>query len=163
MDAIRVDEFWSKIDRRGPDECWEWTGTRWFGGYGRAQSYFKAHRVSYEIAYGPIPKGMFVRHKCDNPPCCNPAHLLAGTPGDNMRDKRERGRAGKCWGEQHGNAVLTDEQCEDIRTRNDKGENCVSIARSYPHVSYGSVWTIAKRKTRANGSKRTGPLVEQST
>jgi hypothetical protein len=55
----------------------------------------KAYRVAYEVFVGPIPRGKFVRHTCDNPACINPAHLLPGTHADNMRDMAERGRAAK--------------------------------------------------------------------
>jgi len=155
--------FWALVDRRGPDECWEWKGTRWSnGGYGRFRSYWKAHRVAFEYAHGTTPPdNQKVLHSCDNPPCCNPRHLHLGTDGKNMREKRERGRAGKCWGEQHGMAVLTDEQCADIQAKYAAGWSSARIHREgYTHVSYGSVWTIATRRTRANGSKREGPRIK---
>jgi hypothetical protein len=78
--------------------CWEWRGTRNVGGYGvfvaaalgikRAM----AHRIMYEHSIGPIPEGLILRHKCDNPPCVNPEHLIPGTQADNSRDMLERGR-----------------------------------------------------------------------
>jgi hypothetical protein len=78
-----------------PDDCWPWRGTRDSHGYGVASivgKQQKAHRISYEAYKGAIPAGLFVRHTCDNPPCCNPHHLLVGTPRDNMDDKVQRGR-----------------------------------------------------------------------
>jgi len=90
--------FWEKVAKAGPDECWEWTGARYQLGYGRfvlpGKRHGRAHCFSYELAYGPIPKGMYVLHSCDNPPCVNPAHLSVGTQAQNMDQmvKRERRR-----------------------------------------------------------------------
>ncbi len=80
----------------GPDECWEWSGARLPKGYGILTARglrLYAHREAWVEANGrPVPPGMYVRHTCDNPPCCNPAHLLLGTPMDNYNDMRSRGR-----------------------------------------------------------------------
>ena len=82
--------------------CWEWTGSVDGAGYGiisnrdgRNNSPEKAHRVSYEKEYGEIPDGKNVCHKCDNPPCTNPAHLFAGTQKENMGDCSKKGRLNK--------------------------------------------------------------------
>ena len=80
----------------GPEnECWEWQGHRDEKGYGRlglAGRSRGAHRLMYETYKGPIPKGLLVRHVCDNPPCVNPSHLLVGTKRDNAVDMAQRGR-----------------------------------------------------------------------
>jgi hypothetical protein len=60
--------------------------------YGCYRKHDYAHRVAYELFYGPIPEGQVVRHKCDYGLCCNPAHLLVGTQADNLADMRSRGR-----------------------------------------------------------------------
>lgn len=91
--------FWSYIDKRGPAECWPWTGYKHAGfGYGMIsiagqKAMLYSHRVALEIAGVVIPEGMGALHTCDNPPCCNPAHLYPGTQKDNVRDMVERGRA----------------------------------------------------------------------
>ncbi len=93
-----LERFWSRV--RKSDGCWEWTGLVNESGYGRIYVYGRvdrAHRLSYRIHLGPIPKGMFVCHHCDNPPCCNPSHLFLGTHMDNMRDATAKRR----WPQQH--------------------------------------------------------------
>lgn len=82
-----TDRFWDKVSR--PEGCWKWTGVKNQFGYGRlrtGKSMIVAHRVSWQIHNGPIPKGMSVLHKCDNPECTNPEHLFLGTYSDNAKD-----------------------------------------------------------------------------
>lgn len=96
--------------------CWLWLGSACLG-YGRmrfgGQSRL-AHRVAYEAMRGPIPKGMVLCHKCDNPGCVNPDHMFVGTQADNVRDMVQKGRISRAerpqqWGTGNGNSRITDD------------------------------------------------------
>lgn len=90
--------FWMRVDRRGPDECWAWTGA--VSAYGRGlfcpcKPGWFAPRVAWAIANGQDPEAAEVCHSCDNPNCVNPAHLWLGSHSDNMRDAATKGRLQK--------------------------------------------------------------------
>jgi len=118
--------------------CMILTGSDNGTGYGRVHHAGRAmlgHRASWEIHNGPIPKGLVVCHKCDNPPCFNPQHLFIGTYSDNARDMLAKGRdrhpptSPKIQGEKHPLAKLTAAQVREIRSR--KSEPRKKIASDY--------------------------------
>lgn len=91
MTKSPADRFWTKVEKT--DECWLWTGATNDSGYGvvrvgsgPSRRMARAHRASYEMAYGPIPDGRMVCHRCDNPPCVRPDHLFLGDCADNLGD-----------------------------------------------------------------------------
>lgn len=87
--------FHKKYTQGEPDECWEWQAATNWDGYGRFRlaatpttpaTHIGAHVMAYILHYGPVPEGLIVLHTCDNPPCVNPNHLVAGTYSNNMDD-----------------------------------------------------------------------------
>lgn len=140
--------FWSCVDMSG--ECWLWMRGRNQYGYGvtRARSGTRgvASRVAWELTHGAPPAGACVLHSCDNPPCCNPAHLFLGTQADNMRDKAAKGRAHRLRGAKNGNSILTADDVRAIRLRCSSGETQVDVAHSIG-VSRRAVWGIVHGKT----------------
>lgn len=111
MGISLADRLWMRVDRDGPTMphmdtcCWIWTGSvsnpakgygalssgKQKGTIGRAKA-ISAHRAAWVVTFGPVPDGLQVLHRCDNPPCCNPAHLWLGTNMDNVLDKVAKGR-----------------------------------------------------------------------
>jgi ribosomal protein L34 len=93
MAATVAERFWPKVEKT--DGCWLWTGSLIWCGYGSFHVGGKqlyAHRVAWEIAYGPIPEGQHVCHHCDNRRCVRLAHLFLGTQRDNLRDASAKKR-----------------------------------------------------------------------
>ncbi len=126
------DRFWSKVDKRGPDECWLWTGARAGPdasageGYGhlyggrRGEGNIRANRLSYILANESIPDDLFVLHKCDNQKCVNPTHLFLGTQKENIEDANRKGRLSR--GTSRYNAKLSECDIWNIRIEYAKGD-----------------------------------------
>lgn len=100
-----------------------------------------AHRVAYELAHGPIPAGKVVMHRCDNPPCIKPEHLILGTVADNNRDRDQKGRHRPLRGSKNGSARLTEYQVQDILCALAGGATTHGLARQYG-VNQGAIWQI---------------------
>lgn len=144
------ERFWSKVHKLGPDECWPWMTYRQPNGYGnfgfRGITYL-SHRFAYEISNGPLGV-MCCCHRCDNPWCCNPKHLFAGTQKDNMHDRVRKGHTytGNHKGEAHGRAILNDRNVREIRLLLAQGKKRKILAKEYS-VSLSAIHMLAQRKT----------------
>jgi hypothetical protein len=138
------ERFWSKVDRRGPDDCWLWTAAvdkRGYGKFSIARSQWTAaSRVAYALSNGIIPDGTFICHSCDNPGCCNPAHLWIGDSKSNHDDMLDKGRqhCPRNDGEHNPRAIFTADDVLSIRQRIAQGETRMAISREYG-VSWGTV------------------------
>jgi hypothetical protein len=150
--------FWEKVDKSaGPSGCWIWKGGKDKNGYGRIRINkveFGAHRLSWEIANcAKIPQGLVVMHKCDNPICVNPNHLMVGTHGDNHTDCARKGRNHK-WsspgftGEAYHKSTLTEKQVKEIRaTYNRKAGMTLEKLGHLYNVTMVTICHIVHRKT----------------
>lgn len=152
-----AERFWPKVDKRGPmhpyqralGPCWLWTGGMLVSGYGQIRGengeYYNTHRVSWQLAYGPIPDGLEICHSCDNPPCCNPTHLFLGDRADNAADMAAKGRS--IWGTRNHFARLDDERVGEIyRLWHAGGVTQEELASQYG-VHRNTIYRIIYRKT----------------
>ena len=144
--------IWRHIGSGAADTCWLWTASVDHKGYGQINDgkgrIRKSHQIVLEIALGrPLASGEWALHRCDNPPCCNPDHLYAGTPLDNYRDMTERGRAVHTGaaGIRNCNAKLTDDDIRTILSSLDgKHGTQARLARQYG-ISPTTIMNIKRR------------------
>ena len=137
------ERFWEKVDRRGPDECWPWTGavsSTGYGNFGQGGMHRQvgAHRIAFVLSGGVIPPGSCVCHGCDNRACCNPAHLFLGSDTDNVQDMIRK--------ERHGRMKLTAAKVREIRERYEAGNvTHRSLACEYG-VEHRNIGRIVRRE-----------------
>ena len=131
VDKLR---FWEKVNKCDPNECWEWQAALNSNGYGHFQlgtlskpRVVRANRVAFVIAYGNTE--LNILHSCNNPACCNPLHLYAGTQNDNMKQSVKEGRSSR--GEKCNTAKLTEADIMSIRNLYSKGWLQREIAVKY--------------------------------
>jgi hypothetical protein len=143
-----AERFWSKVNKT--DGCWLWTGAKKEWGYGvigsTGKRIIRANRASWIINRGPIPKGLWVLHRCDNPPCVNPDHLWLGNGLENMQDAARKGRMNQ--GENHGMSKLTTKQVLEMKSLYKKwAKNQAWLAAKFGisvftlrRICYGTTW-----------------------
>lgn len=152
------ERFLSKVYVDPETGCWIWTGSRYKGGYGQIgarsirKSNFAASQVAWMLYRGPIPKGMGVLHKCDNPSCANVDHLFLGDQKANVQDMISKNRNGICYpGERNPQAKLSREQVLEIRriAANDEKISHTKIAKQFG-VSRRTIGFIISRQRWAH-------------
>lgn len=159
MKAQVIQHFWAKVAKG--EGCWLWTASSRPKGYGAFawtndeghMIQTSAHRFSWELAHGPIPKGMCVLHRCDTPACVNPDHLWLGTLNDNNQDMCRKGRhvSGGTYtkgkykrGEKHHNHKMTEHTVRQMRADRLIGMSLMALSRKYG-VGTHAVYKIVKR------------------
>ena len=129
------ERFWLKVKKT--KQCWWWVGGKRGGKYGGILLHANppvgayAHRASWIIHFGAIPKGLCVLHKCDNPLCVNPEHLFIGTQKDNMKDTASKGRRAVQRGEQCSNVKLSVVDVLEISKQHASGVKSKKIAMCF--------------------------------
>lgn len=146
--------FWTKVRKRR-NGCWEYIGCISATGYGRIRRKgftWQSNRWVWTLINGPIPEGLFVLHKCDNPACVNPGHLFLGNQDDNLKDMKEKGRHCKCDGIDGFNSKLTEDQVLKIRSiglsmfQHDIAKIFGITKRNVGHILSGFTWVELAKK-----------------
>ena len=138
----------ASVQRGDPDECWPWMGTRDKNGYGiTSRKRIRVHRWMFEQHNGPIGPGLVICHRCDNPPCCNPAHLWVGTPEENNADKVAKNRCGNPGrGSDNHQSRLSEDSVREIRRLHAAGSTMQTLADEFG-VGITTIWYIVHRVT----------------
>lgn len=157
-------KFWSRVRFAGINDCWPWKlkprDPFGYGGFHFNNRTQLSHRVAWQLANGEIPIGLCVLHRCDNPPCVNPAHLFLGTKTDNARDRNAKGRTSKghtsaienrSRGAKNVNVKLTEDIIRLIRLERSSGATRTAITERFKvarstigRIVAGQVWGYVK-------------------
>ena len=157
----RFNEKWRLNEDTG---CHEWTACRLPKGYGKfgvsPRNIQTAHRVAYTLFIGPIPDGMYVCHRCDNPPCVNPDHLFLGTCQDNSDDKFAKGR--ELRGTKIKVSRLTEADVIEMRRLYfSRTQDCLSLSRKYnvsPNAVCRAIRGISWRHLLSDEERKRMPI-----
>jgi hypothetical protein len=143
-----IERFWSKVDKRGPDDCWNWKGgpKLRYGLFWNQGRNVGAHRFIWEHENESIPLGINVCHKCDNPRCCNPRHLFLGTTQDNVKDRHSKGRTATRLTGKNCASILTSTQVRDIRILKTLGVGGSVIVKRY-NITKQTLCDISKGRS----------------
>ena len=147
-----LERFWAKVEKKGENDCWEWTAAKNEKGYGLIRiegKNIKAHRVSLQIKINrEIGEGLVTKHSCDNRGCVNPQHLTEGTQSENIKEAYERGRISVRKGSEIGNSKLTETEILEIReickegllTQKEIAELYGICSRNVSHIVNRQTW-----------------------
>lgn len=145
INAAVVNRFLIKFKKT--KGCWQWKAGFNTYGYGLFKELGKtigAHRFSYKLFIGSIPKGLLVCHTCDNRACVNPKHLWIGTEYDNAQDCVKKGRQTRACGVKNGHSKLTEQQVKEIRNLKESSYNICTkynvVASTIRSIRNGSRW-----------------------
>lgn len=146
-------KFWRKVIKgKSKNDCWGWDASCFKAGYGQITHGYrigehlslKAHRVSYEIHFGKIPKGALVCHTCDTPSCSNPKHLYLGTPKSNVQDMIKRGRRYDTSGVNNGQSKITEKDVKAIRRLYAKNTKTGRVRKEYSQKRIADMFGISQ-------------------
>lgn len=152
-------DFWTKVKRGEPNECWPWTGYTRGSGHGLTSHKSRpmhTSRKAWMLTHGEPARGLVVCHKCDNPLCCNPAHMYLGTPADNVLDHHEQ-PAFEDRGPRERRRLLSDAELDHLWAMRRTGatlKECAAIFNVHIATVARYITAVRKQKLEANARQR---------